>query len=612
MMLFGTLIFTSKIPKVDHFHFANHYESGFSLRIKIVEELKHSDYYFKYKAEIIAVEQTQTRGSVLLRIIKNSDDSPIHLNEDILTFHELSELKKPLNPGAYDFKEAMKKKHIYHQLTLDQDQFIRIKTKHSSLKTEALIFREKILQSLRNKGFAKKEFSVIEALLLGRRQDLSNKLMTSYQNAGAMHLLAISGLHIGILLMILNFLLKPIERFKQGKKVKLLFMIGFLWLFAFLSGLSVSVLRAVFMFTILSIGLYLNRNGKLSHYLFTALFLSLIIKPSLVFDLGFQLSYSAVLAIIGISPVIKALWKPNNYFINYIWNLLAISLAAQIGVLPLSLYYFHQFSALFILSSLCIIPFLGVILGMGYLLIILNYFNYLPEFYIKTYSWFIQLMNGTIELLGSINQLVFRRVFFTLTLLIFSYMLIVFLISWLKTHLAKWAIASLLCVVFIFFDLLMEKRNTERSAAFIIFQQYKASLMVNRTGGRARVYSPFDKEDTPNIRLLNNYKLSNYKLETEKSLEMKHFFRIGNERIMILDHQAVTSDFGFNPDILVLTNSPRINLDRLLQEIHPKTIVADGSNFFTYKILWKRTAEKSGIIFHDTAQKGAFAMTNPI
>ena len=92
---------------------------------------------------------------------------------------------------------------------------------------------------------------------------------------------------------------------------------------------------------------------------------------------------------------------------------------------------------------------------------------------------------------------------------------------------------------------------------------------------------------------------------------MKHLFRMGNQRIMVIDHSNIKSDFGFKPDILILMNSPKINLDRLLKEVHPKIIVADGSNFFTYKSLWRRTAEKAEIIFYDTAKKGAFTLINP-
>ena len=366
LVFYGMLIMSGTKPERDRNHYVHRYKSGSLIQIRVVEELKHNDYYFKYKGEIQFVDQIKTRGNILIRITKNEKNRMIRLDEALFSFQSLSELNSPMNPGAFDFKEAMERKGIYHQLTLDDGEFIRCKTKGSSLKTQALMYRDGIIQSLRKKEFPKEEFSVIEALLLGRRQDLSSEMILNYQNAGAMHLLAISGLHIGILLMILNTMLKPIERFRHGKKIKLILLIAFLWFFAFLSGLSASVIRAVLMFTVLSIGLSSGRKSNLSHYLFTALFFSLIINPGYLFDLGFQLSYTAVLSIIALSPLLQSFWKPNHRMLRYFWNLLVISISAQLGVLPLSLFYFHQFSALFFLSSLCIIPFLGIILGMGY------------------------------------------------------------------------------------------------------------------------------------------------------------------------------------------------------------------------------------------------------
>ncbi len=608
LAFYGMLIISRTKPSGDRNHYLYRYKSGSLIQISVVEELKHNEYYFKYKGEIQGVDQIKTRGNVLIRITKNEKNRRIQLDESLFTVQSLLELNGPMNPGAFDFKEAMKRKGIYHQLTLDDGQFISCKTKGNSLRTQALMYREGIIQSLRKKEFPKEEFSVIEALLLGKRQDLSNEMVLNYQNAGAMHLLAISGLHIGILLMILNTLLKPIERFKHGKKIKLLLLITFLWFFAFLSGLSASVIRAVLMFTVLSIGLSSGRKSNLGHYLFTALFFSLIINPEYLFDLGFQLSYTAVLSIITISPLLQSFWKPNHRILRYFWNLLIISLSAQLGVLPLSLYYFHQFSALFFLSSLCVIPFLGIILGMGYLMILLNNFDQLPGFYVKSYIWVIKMMNQVIEILGSLNYLIYREVFFTLIGLLLSYIMIIFFISWLRYASAKRTMALLISAILLMTSLLVEKGRTQTSSAFIVFHQYKQSLLLKRRGNSAMVYGISGDKDARKHRLLRDYQLEHMTIELEEFNKMKHFFKIGDKRVMVLDHQAIKTDFGFKPDVIILMNSPKVNLERFLKKTHPKIIIADGSSYFSYKLLWQRTAKKHKIVFHDTAKMGAFAM----
>lgn len=582
--------------------------SGSFIQIRLVEELKHNDYYFKYKGEVKGVDQIKTRGNVLIRVKKNQKTGVIPLDQELFTFQDLLELNSVMNPGAFDFKEAMERKGIYQQLTLEEGEFVKRKTKENSLKTRALMYRDDILQSLRKKDFPKEEFSVMEALLLGRRQDLSNEMVLNYQNAGAMHMLAISGLHIGILLMIINWILKPMERIRYGKKVKLLLLISFLWFFAFLSGLSASVIRAVFMFTVISIGLSSGRKRNLSHYLFTALFFSLIINPGYLFDLGFQLSYTAVLSIIALSPLLQSFWKPNHKILRYFWNLLVISFSAQLGVLPLSLYYFHQFSALFFLSSLCIIPFLGIILAMGYLMIVLNHFDQLPGFYLKSYIWVIKMMNQAIEILASLNPMIFREVFFTLYLLLLSYVILIYFISTFQDRSAKRTMVLITATVFLMTILLVEKGLTLKTSSFVVFQRYDQSLILKRFGDSAKYYGSIGDSDSKKNRLLTDYQLQHRTLKLEESKRMKHFFRIENKRVMVLDHQSIKTDFGFKPDVLILMNSPKVNLERFLKEVHPEIIVADGSNYFSYKSLWQRTAEKYKINFYDTAKTGAFTM----
>jgi len=222
----------------------------------------------------------------------------------------------------------------------------------------------------------------------------------------------------------------------------------------------------------------------------------------------------------------------------------------------------------------------------------------------------IRMMNQVIEILAGLDFLIFKGVFFTLLLLLFSYMLIAFLISWMRNPSAKGTIATLLSMIILASTLFVEKGLTQTGTSFIVFHLYKQSLVLNRLGGKGFVFESLSEQNTIKQRLLNDYQLEHLILKLEEGNEMKHFFSIGNQRIMVIDHPNIKSDLGFKPDILILMNSPKINLDRLLLEVQPKIIVADGSNFFTYKSLWRRTAEKAEIIFYDTAKEGAFTLRN--
>ncbi|MBC8883963.1 ComEC/Rec2 family competence protein [Flavobacterium piscinae] len=149
--------------------------------------------------------------------------------------------------------------------------------------------------------------------------------MDNYSKSGAIHILAISGLHIGILLYFFKALLKPIERIKYGRVITPFLLIVILWSFALLSGLSASVVRAVTMFTFVSIGMYMNRETNIYNTLGSSILILLLFKPNFIFDVGFQLSYCAVFSIVTIQPLFSKLWTPKNKIIGYFYDILTVS-----------------------------------------------------------------------------------------------------------------------------------------------------------------------------------------------------------------------------------------------------------------------------------------------
>jgi len=219
----------------------------------------------------------------------------------------------------------------------------------------------------------------VNALLLGQRTDISSGTYDAYKNAGAVHLLAVSGLHIGILLWILHMVFRPVELLPKGKTIKLLVLLVALWSYAVLAGLSASIIRAVSMFSFVAYALYLNRPANTFNILALSIFFVLLaFDARLLYSPGFQMSYAAVFAIVWIYPKLQAIWRPGQWLPRKIWQLLSVSLAAQLGVLPISLFYFHQFPALFFVSNLLVVPFLGLLLGTGFLIALLALFQLLP------------------------------------------------------------------------------------------------------------------------------------------------------------------------------------------------------------------------------------------
>lgn len=228
------------------------------------------------------------------------------------------------------------------------------------------------------------EIAFLKAIFLGQRQDISFDIYEDYSKAGAIHILAISGLHIGILVMLFQLILRPILYFRYGKFIRITLILVVLWSFAIITGLSASVLRAVTMFSLFVIAQGLKRPTKPLNSLAISAFILLLIKPEFCFDVGFQLSYAAVAAIVIIKPVLDACWTLRNTVASFFLDLLKVSIAAQIGILPLSLYYFHQFPGLFFLTNMVIIPALMLVLGLGGITLILIGFQKPPTQYTHT------------------------------------------------------------------------------------------------------------------------------------------------------------------------------------------------------------------------------------
>ena len=610
MTVLGIAISTRSKPQKNRAHFINRYEPRSLLEIRILEKQKNNTFYNRYLGEIIGVDRSRSTGKIMIRIANRYSIPLLNLDEKLFTFMPLESFKEPLNPGQFNFKEYAKRKGLVYQLTLDKGGFIKTKEDQLSISSKALMLRDRILNSLNKQNFSAEEFMIIEALLLGRTEDLSKEVTENYKKAGALRVLDISGLHIGILLMIISTILRPLERIRHGKKVKLFLLLLFLWFFAFLSGLSPSVIRAVFMFSMLTIGIVSGRSSNLDHYLFVSLFSSLLMKPLYIFNLGFQLSYIAVLSIIGIVPIVKNLWIPRHTLMRYFWNLLVVSFAAQLGILPLSLYYFHQFSGVFLLSSLISIPLLGFVLGGGYVMIVLDQINYLPELYLEIYSKLIASLNGVIGLIGKIESLIYHNIYFNLILVILCYVIIYNLVKFIKFFsFDQFLKLSISCMIAICF-MLIDYKICQSKSDFIIFNQYKESLFLRKTGNEAIIYSNVDHQDVQLKKTIENYKIGHLNLKVNEEKNIKHFYKFQNKRIMVIDNDLINTDFGFEPDVLVLIKSPRINLNRLLMRIQPSVVVADGSNYRTYKSLWEKSAIDEGILFHDTSKDGAFILSD--
>lgn len=586
-------------------YYQNHAAKNTTYVLHIREVLKPNQYSNQYKAELIQIGEQNSLGKILLSIQKDADQKLL-VDDQIITSKELVEVKPPLNPHQFDYKGYLTRQGIHHQVFLKDKEFVQMENRSTFLGSIARI-RSSIQASLKEEGFSKDEYGVINALLLGQRQELSRELTNDYSRAGAIHILAVSGLHVGILLLLLSMIFKPLENVKYGKTLKLLMIVSFLWFFAMLAGMSASVVRAVTMFTAVAVGLSLQRKNSVEFSLIFSMLVLLLLQPMFLFDVGFQLSYLAVFGIVIIQPKLYELWKPKLWVLNKAWQLTTVSIAAQLAVLPVSLYYFHQFPGLFLLSNLVIVPFLGTILIGGVLIIVLSLCSILPDFLVSIYGSVISWMNSFVRYISQQEAFLFSDISFSLGMLLSSYLIIVMAFQFFERRRAQRLIGFLVSILIFQGVILYEKYLVSQEKELIVFHKSQSSVLLLRQGKNVQLYHSLDSMKRKEDYALRSYLIGeNLSVQEEKGLI--NYLKYKEQDILLIDSLGIYTVEGVRSPVVILQNSPRINLKRLINELEPKQIVADGSNYRTYVFRWEETCKQTKTPFWFTGQNGAYIL----
>lgn len=598
---------TESFQKTNYTHHETVFEKPQFLSLLIREKLKGSISNDRYIALINKIGTENYSGRILLNIRRDSV-YPTFVTGNLLHITGvLYKNKPPNNPNQFDYGAYLSKKQIYAQLYPDSE-LIRISLElKKDIWYYASNIRSTIIENLEKSGFHKKELSVAIALILGQKQDISPEIIQSYQYAGAIHILSVSGLHVGFLLLFLTFILSPIPNTKRGTLIKLIIILLNLASFAIIAGLAPSVVRSVTMFSFVALGYQLRRSVNIYHTLLVSVLLILVFQPSFLFDVGFQLSYIALFSIVWLQPLLVSIWTPNNKALNYFWKILTVSFAAQIGTMPLSIYYFHQFPGLFFITNLLVIPLLSFIMILGVLVMVLAAFDYVPVFLSKPLEWSIYFLNKLINSVASFEQFIIRDIPFNIYLLLSSYLLIIAAIYWLKKPSFNKLAIVLVSIIAIQVSFIHIKWNVHHQQEWVIFNLKNNSMITERNGNKTTLYADDSiRKNSSENTVLKSYLTANFSvLSTKEKIKNTAFFK--ENRILIIDSTGMYSE-ELRPDIILITQSPKINVERMLQLLKPKMVVADNSNYKNIQKHWRQSCEKQKIPFHAIGEKGFFKL----
>jgi competence protein ComEC len=598
----------------------NFYKEKNALVITLDEPLVEKTKSFKAIATMNYLLQNDksipVTGKVILYLEKDSALPKMNYGSQIIFKKPLQEIKNSGNPGGFDYKRYCLFHGITHQVFLKKDEFEILDGKNENwFKKFIYNSRERVLNILRKNIPGDKELGLAEALLIGYKDDLDQKLVQSYTNTGVVHIIAISGLHLGLIYWLLALLLKPLKNRKKIKWLGPVLIITGLWLFSLLAGAQPSILRSALMFTCIVLGESLSKKTSIYNTMAISAFILLCINPYWIWDVGFQLSYAAVLSIIIFMRPIYNWFYIKNKALDFIWKLNAVTLAAQVLTVPLSIYHFHQFPNYFLLTNFVAVP-LSSILVLGE--IFLCAIAWIPAVAILTGKllWLmIWLMNTWIEQIESLRFSVWDHlqisILQAILLVVFAAGISFWLIEKVKPGLTI-GLAGLLGFIAL------------RSYSFINAGRQQNIIVYNVSQHRAIDFidgrNYFFSGDSG---LLSDDFIRNFHLKPTRILFRIHpsdsleNFRQTNNYIQFMDKNILLLDssISFQPtqnkpeiDLLVISKNPRLYITKLAAALNIKQVVFDGSVSPRKTRYWTKDCDSLQIPWHDVKTKGAFVM----
>ncbi|MCG6187025.1 ComEC/Rec2 family competence protein [Maribellus maritimus] len=427
---------------------------------------------------------TKTKEKIIVYFEPDKRMSSLSPGDQIIFSQSPQIIQNNGNPFEFDYKSYLARKKIYRQIYLPSDEWTKTDLKPKlSLIILAEKTRDKLLKKYREQNIGENEFEILSALTLGYKRELDPEIKRVFSSAGAMHVLAVSGLHVGIIYWVLITSLGFIKRKKTGRLLFALLAIFCLWTYAFVTGLSPSVLRATTMFSFFVIGDSIKRKGNIYNSLAASALFLLLINPNNLFEVGFQLSFSAVFGIVYLQPKISGLLPIKYKLPNYFWTLLTVSVAAQIATFPISTFYFNQFPSYFFISNLFVIPAVFVLIPLGILLLVFSSVPILSNSISFAINW---VLNNIYFLLKEIENLPFavQKISFTTPELIFVVTILVSFLLILKTPRTLYIKITLISILLLVCNSLIQKIQSRNTNQLIVYNSAE-NLILQLISGKS-------------------------------------------------------------------------------------------------------------------------------
>ena len=629
-------------------HFSHHLNAESYALIQIEEPPIEKNKSIKTEVKVLQVFKDSlhfpTSGKAIIYLQKSDESRQLQYGDQLYVFARFNEVEPPKNPHQFDYGKYLRRQNIYHQAYFPQSDW------HFTGKNEASPFfefiygiRAYLLRAIARYVPSPDAAAVSSALLLGYKDLLETEIVQIYSHTGAMHILAVSGLHVGILYLLLGKITGFLD--KRGFKArvaKVALLLAGIWMYAFITGLPPSVFRAATMFSFFAVGKLYQRPTNVYNILAVSAIVLLCINPFLLMQAGFQLSYVAVAGIVLWQPPIYGLFTFKNWLGNKAWEIVSVSIAAQLATFPISLYYFHQFPVYFMLSNLIVIPAAGAILYVGMAFFALAGLFLLSgmETPVIAVGWFLNkivdclnwLLRGLQSLPGAYVQGI--SISPILTYLLYA-VLLCFTLFFLLNRVGYFKAALTGILLFCIGTGYKQLQNAAQRQITVYhvpnhtaveFSQGKRALVLADSALVAHP-EPLQFNAHPNqewngisqigLRQLNApndaIQAKDSSLKPAGFFQADPFIRYQNCNMVLLHHPyplvipPETADGGkYESDILLLTQNTKHRIEPLTQWLNIGVVVMDASNGKGKIRRWISECEQLGIAYVNVADTGAF------
>lgn len=601
---------------------AHYYHSGDEVKVTIQEPLTEKANSYKTIVSVQEVVEDSisvpVNGKVIVYFKKNSDVAELTYGSQIVFHQPLQQIKNAGNPGGFDYERYCLFKGITHQIYLKSGDFILIANKKENWLDKLLFFiQDKTIGILRANIRQNKEQGLAEALLIGYKDDLDKTLVQSYTNTGVVHIIAISGQHLALIYWVLLQLIKPLKKRKGFQWLPPVIIVAVLWLFSLVTGAQPSILRAAVMFTIIVLAENFSRRSNILNSLAASAFILLCFDPFMLWDVGFQLSYAALLSLAVFFKPIRNWFYFENRSLAFIWDLLAASIAAQILTAPISIYHFHQFPFSFLLTNFIAVPLSSLIVIGELFLCALSFITPVALVVGKVITVLIWLMNSWVENVEAIPASLWDGLQISVAQTILLYAGIAGFAYWLLEKYKPGMWMGLACLSLFFACKSISFVEANKQQKLIVYNVARQNA-IDIIEGRKYVFigdSALLEDD-----FLRNFNLKPsrilYRISAAENLPgvlvLGNYISWHNKKIIIIDKsiEFASTQTKLPIDLLIISKNADPSFKNLNNVFVIREVVFDGS-LPAWKVNnWKAECDSLGLHYHDVSEDGAYIMNN--